>query len=73
MERVDAAPCAGPVPDDLDKEKMVRFIRTARHARQCPRREGAPALELLEHLNLLNDGRLRNAVVLLFGRRHSGC
>ena len=64
----DAAPCAGASPDDLDAEKMAQFIRTARHARQFPLPEGTPALQLLEHLNLLNDGRLTNAAVLLFGR-----
>ena len=65
----DAAPCAGAAPDDLDTEKMARFIRTARHVRQLPLPERTPPLELLEHLNLLNDGRLTNAAVLLFGKR----
>ena len=65
----DAAPCAGAVPDDLDTEKMAQFIRTARHVRQLPLPERTPPLELLEHLNLLNDGRVTNAAVLLFGKR----
>ena len=64
----DAAPCAGAGADDLDTEKMAQFIRTARHARQFPLPEGTPPLQLLEHLNLLNDGRLTNAAVLLFGK-----
>ncbi len=64
----DAAPCAGAAPDDLDTEKMAQFIRAARHARQFPLPEGTPPLQLLEHLNLLNDGRLTNAAVLLFGK-----
>ena len=64
----DAAPCAGAGADDLDTEKMAQFIRAARHARQFPLPEGTPPLQLLEHLNLLNDGRLTNAAVLLFGK-----
>lgn len=68
MAPFDAARCAGAAADDLDSEKMARFIRTARHARQFPLPEGTPPLQLLEHLNLLNDGRLTKAAVLLFGR-----
>ena len=64
----DAAPCARATPDDLDVERMAQFIRTARRVRQFPLAEGTPPEQLLEHLNLLNDGRLTNAAVLLFGR-----
>ena len=63
-----AAACARATLDDLDTEKMVQFIRTARHARQFPLSDGTPPPQLLEHLNLLNDGRLTNAAVLLFGK-----
>ena len=64
----DAAPCGGATMDDLDAEKMAQFVRTARQVRQLPLAEGTPPPQLLEHLNLLNDGRLTNAAVLLFGR-----
>ena len=64
----DPTPCAMATLDDLDTEKMVQFIRTARHLRQFPLAEGTPPPQLLEHLNLLNDGRLTNAAVLLFGK-----
>ena len=64
----DAAPCARATLDDLDTEKMAQFIRTAHHVRQFPLAEGTPPPQLLEHLNLLNDGRLTNAAVLLFGK-----
>ena len=47
---------------------MARFIRTARRTRQFPLTEDSSPEELLEHLNLLNDGRLTNAAVLLFGK-----
>ena len=63
----DAAPCEGAKLDDLDTERMVRLIRTARRIRQFPLDEDTPPEDLLRHLNLLNKGRLTNAAVLLFG------
>ena len=42
---------------------------TAREVRQFPLAEGTPPRQLLEHLNLLNEGRLTNAAVLLFGKQ----
>ena len=64
----DATPCAKATMDDLDFKRMIRFVRTARRARQFPLTEDVSPKELLEHLNLLNDGRLTNAAVLLFGK-----
>ena len=64
----DAAPCVKAILDDLDFERMAQFIRTARLVRQFPLPEGTPAPQLLEHLNLLHEGRLTNAAVLLFGK-----
>ncbi len=64
----DAAPCAKAVLEDLDFERIIRFIRTARRARQFPLSEDSPPEALLEHLQLLNDRRLTNAAVLLFGK-----
>ncbi len=63
----DAAPCEGAKLDDLDTERMIRLIRTARRIRQFPLEEDTPPEDLLRHLNLLNKGRLTNAAVLLFG------
>ena len=64
----DASPCAKATLDDLDFERMAQFVRTARLVRQFPLPEGTPAPQLLEHLNLLNEGRPTNAAVLLFGK-----
>ena len=64
----DASPCARATLDDLDFERMAQFVRTARVVRQFPLPEGTPAPQLLEHLNLLNEGRPTNAAVLLFGK-----
>ena len=68
-EPFDAAPCGKATLDDLDLERMTQFIRTARQVRQFPLAEGTPPWQLLEHLNLLNEGRLTNAAVLLFGKQ----
>ena len=67
-EPFDAAPCSKASLDDLDAEQMTRFIRIARGARSFPLTEGVSTEELLVHLNLLNDGKLTNAAVLLFGK-----
>ena len=64
----DATPCAGATLDDLDAGQMTRFVRTARRIRQFPLDEDIPTADLLQHLNLLNRGRLSNAAVLLFGK-----
>ncbi len=64
----DAAPCANATLDDLDFERMAMFIRTARRVRQFPLTEDASPEALLEHLQLVNKGRLTNAAVLLFGK-----
>ena len=64
----DTAPCTDAELDDLDFERMTQFIRTARRARQFPLTEDAMPGELLKHLNLMKDGRLTNAAVLLFGK-----
>ena len=64
----DAAPCSNASLDDLDSERMTRFLRIARGARSFPLPEEASPEELLEHLNLLNDGRPTNAAMLVFGK-----
>ena len=56
-EPFDMSPCAKVTIDDLDYERMTWFIRTARRARRFPLSDEASPVELLEHLNLLNDGR----------------
>ncbi len=64
----DAAPCLKASIDDLDTEQMTKFVRIARGARSFPLTENVSTEELLVHLNLLNDGKLANAAVLLFGK-----
>ena len=64
----DAAPCKDAGFDELDPDRMLRFVGTARRARQFPLPENVSPDALLEHLNLLNKGRLTNAAILLFGK-----
>lgn len=64
----DAATCIDSALTDLDSERMARFVRTARRARDLALPEGANPSQLLEHLKLLNNGRPTNAAVLLFGK-----
>ena len=65
----DAAPCTHATLEDLDPERMRRFVRSAREERQFPLGEKVAPEALLEHLDLLHKGRPTNAAVLLFARR----
>lgn len=54
--------------DVLDSEKVVKFVRIAQSKRGFPLSETAPKEEILTHLNLLNENRVTNAAILLFGK-----
>ena len=54
----DAAYCMKATLDDLDSDRMARFIRTARRVRQFPLDEDASPEELLEHLDLFASSTL---------------
>jgi hypothetical protein len=64
----DAAFCHGAALKDLNDQEMKTFIRDARASRGFPLKASASGKELLAHLNLLDDGRLTHAAVLLFGK-----
>lgn len=63
----DERPCPSATLADLDGEAVAAFVRRARSARQFPLAEETPVADVLTHLNLLADGRVSNAAVLLFG------
>ncbi|MDV2481931.1 DUF4062 domain-containing protein [Methanoculleus sp. Wushi-C6] len=65
----DAAPCTKATLEHLDPERMAWFLRTARATRRFSLAPNASSADLLEHLNLLDDGHLTNAAVLLFGKQ----
>ena len=54
--------------DDLDLNKIEKYIETAntRHRRKIDRNE--PALNILEKLRLIRNGKMTNAAILLFGK-----
>ena len=55
--------------DDLDQDKIKEFIAIARAKRGFPLPvESAPEI-ILTHLNLLENNRVSNAAILLFGKR----
>ena len=53
---------------DLDEKKIVNFVRTARSRRGFRLSEDAPIEDILTHLNLFEEERIRNAAALLFGK-----
>lgn len=53
--------------DDLDTNKIIDFVRVARSKRGFHLQETAPVEDVLTYLNLLNEGRLTFAAILLFG------
>jgi len=65
----DAAHCPEATLEDLDAERIGRFVGLARRARSFPLPEGSGLADVLTHLNLLNRGRPTHAAVLLFGRQ----
>lgn len=53
---------------DIDKEKVRWFLRMAKASRKYPLRQGVPVKDAFVHLDLMRDGKLTNAAVLLFGK-----
>lgn len=65
----DASFCRNASVDDLDEDKITRFLGLARRGRSFPLPEDTPPLEVLTHLNLLDKERPTHAAVLLFGKK----
>jgi hypothetical protein len=65
----DATFCRNATLDDLDDDKITRFLVLARRGRNFPLPGDTPPHEVLEHLNLLDKSRPTNASILLFGRQ----
>lgn len=53
---------------DIDEKKVKWFLKVAREKRNFPLELTATAKDVLTHLNLLQDGKLTNAAILLFGK-----
>ncbi len=55
--------------DDLDRDKLSSFVRLARAKRGFPLQEVAEPDAVLTHLNLIENNRIKNAALLLFGKQ----
>ena len=64
----DSSVCEDAGFDDIDEEKVRRFLRTAKNQRNFPLSLDAPIKDVLTHLNLLKSGNPTNAAILLFGK-----
>ena len=53
---------------DLDEEKVRDFVRVARSKRGFPLQDSAAIEAVFTHLNLIQDNRITNAAILLFGK-----
>jgi predicted HTH transcriptional regulator len=60
--------CVDAKMSDIDPEKVKWFLRVAREERKFPLSPNSSITDVLIHLNLLRDGKLTNAAVLLFGK-----
>ncbi len=53
--------------DELDPNRIRSFVQLAKSKRGFPLSENAPAEDVLIHLNLMDNSRITNASLLLFG------
>lgn len=60
--------CKNAKLTDMDEEKIRWFLRTAKAARRYPLKENTPIKDVFTHLDLIKDGKLTNAAVLLFAK-----
>lgn len=60
--------CKDAKLSDMDGEKVRWFLRTAKASRKYPLKEDTPIKDVFAHLDLIKDGKLTNAAVLLFGK-----
>lgn len=64
----DSKICENASLEDIDEEKVRRFLRKAKNERNFDIEPETPVLEALQRLELLRDEKLTNAAVLLFGK-----
>ncbi len=65
----DASPCINATLEDIDSEKIEEFVLLAKSKRGFPLPASSGPAKILTHLNLLDDGRITNAAILLFGKQ----
>jgi predicted HTH transcriptional regulator len=64
----DQRVCSKAKLSDIDEKKIRWFLKVAREKRNFPLEVTTSVKEVLTHLNLLREGELTNAAVLLFGK-----
>lgn len=64
----DEEVCVSTSWKDIDEDKVRWFLRAAKEKRNFTLPENTPAKDVFIHLNLLKDGKLTNAAILLFGK-----
>lgn len=65
----DAAACRNATLNDLDPERVHKFLGLARRGRSFPLAEDTSAKRILTHLDLLAGDHPSHAAILLFGRK----
>ncbi|MDE2231529.1 MAG: DUF4062 domain-containing protein [Candidatus Omnitrophica bacterium] len=65
----DERVCRGATFDDIDEPKVRWFLRVAKAERNYAVKIDAPLKDVFIHLDLLKDGQLTNAAILLFGKK----
>lgn len=65
----DAAVCRAASLSDIDEEYIENFLETARAERKFPLPQNTSAKKLFAHLNLITEGKISNAAILLFCRK----
>ena len=64
----DATACLGATLDDLDEKRISSFLARAQATRGYPLAQNTPIVDVLKHLNLLDNSVPNHAAVLLFGK-----
>ncbi len=64
----DSKPCENATLEDIDENKMQWFLREARKQRGLKIPEDVFVVDALKTLNLLKNGKLTNACMLLFSK-----
>ena len=67
VQEFDRRICVEAAWSDLDRKAVRAFLRNARATRPLSVDEETGVKEVLTHLDLVEDGRLTNAAVVLFG------
>lgn len=60
--------CKDAKLSDIDSEKVRWFLKMAKAVRKYPLKHDTPIKDAFVHLNLIKNGKLTNAAVLLFGK-----